>query len=1507
MKKALKIFWTIVVAIAVLLFAAWLLIQLPGVQTFVAKKVASSLEDKFNGRIEFSKVHLKPFNALIIKDLRLLDDNPPVTPDGEVLDTLATAQSISMTFSLKGLFKKEGLHLGRVEVDNGSFTLVIDSLGTNITNFFGAGNKKDKPEKEMGNLFDARKVKVDDFRFRMINLKSAGRVKEYGINWSDMDLTVKELEAHDLSLADGYMKGEVDNLAASEKSGYSFNSLSGKATVGHGRTLVENLRINDRWSDVKMNEFSMSYDSVDSFSNFIDEVRIAGDIRDSRLDFKTLSYFAPSLKDMGINFNVTRGDVDGTVSDLGIKRIDFRETGSGVSGHAEGRITGLPDVNATTLDFNVENLSFNSEGLGRFINGFAPSAKLDLSKSAPGEGLRFNGKVYGKLNELALNGKVDTKSTGSLTANLNMRELVSKGGNRRFSGRVSTDRLDLGKITGIRQLGETTLRGVLDASVGKGGTNLKIDTLFIDKLHALDYDYSNIIATGVYSDKAFDGRLVCNDPNLNLLFQGIFTLSDKTSNGLYKFYANVGYADLNALGLDKRGVSKVSGRVDANYMTVNSGDIIGDLDILDLNLENSQGAHDIGDICIKSHSNGNVHRINLTSSFADGSYVGTKPITGIVKDLKELTIQRELPVILKDTTQRWNRDNYDVRLDVHDARDLLSFVLPGFYVADSTHVRLSVSNNGDVRASVKSPRIAMKKNYIRNLDLAIDNKDGSLNGALTGTEISAGGMLLKNDNITLYASDNHVGFGCFYDNQLDVTDKGEIYLSGEFERDPSGQLLIHGMTLPSNIWFNDEEWIITPTSIEIAGKNINVDNLIASSNEQSLRIDGGYSTTVGDTLNVELVKFNMGLANRFVGEEYGISGRATGHARITSPWKDNAGLMLSMNCDSVKVAGKDVGLLRLGSSLDDDGKLHLIARNELDGNTTIDINGDYFTRQKSLDLRADFNRMEVGYLAPALTSVFSEMGGKMSGRVSLKGKTDNISISGQDTRLDNVLLKVAFTNVPYFATGPFHVNDNGVVFDNISIRDSYDGTGTLSGGILFNHLKNIRMDTRITMDRMEAINMDEYSGQAFYGNVFATGDMTIKGPFNAIQLDINARTAKNGSIHIPIDNASSQANSNLLTFKEAYKEVYVDPYDVMMNRLVAEDRKGQDFGLRLRIVANQNTEAFVEIDRLAGNVLAGRGQGNIDIQVRPNRDVFTINGDYTLNSGNFHFNAMDIAQRDFTLSRGSSVRFNGDIMDSDLDIDGVYTTKASVATLIADTSAVAARRTVNCGIGISGKLREPQLKFSIDVPDIDPTTKSKVESALNTEDKVQRQFISLLISGGFMPDEQSGVVNNTNVLYSNLAEIMAGQLNNILQKLDIPLDLGLNYQSSDSGTNIFDVAVSTQLFNNRVIVNGNVGNRDYRNSAGADVVGDLDIEIKLDKPGQVRLNLFSHSADDYTSYLDNTQRNGVGITYQREFNTFKEFFRSLFMTRKKREQMSRSAPQDRDLHHMMISAPTPNP
>jgi hypothetical protein len=158
------------------------------------------------------------------------------------------------------------------------------------------------------------------------------------------------------------------------------------------------------------------------------------------------------------------------------------------------------------------------------------------------------------------------------------------------------------------------------------------------------------------------------------------------------------------------------------------------------------------------------------------------------------------------------------------------------------------------------------------------------------------------------------------------------------------------------------------------------------------------------------------------------------------------------------------------------------------------------------------------------------------------------------------------------------------------------------------------------------------------------------------------------------------------------------------------------------------------------------------------------------------------------------------------------------------------------------------------------------------------------LSNSFLPDEQSGIVNNSSMFYSNVTEAMANQLSNILHKLDIPLDLGLKYQPTDQGTDIFDVAVSTQLFNNRVVVNGNIGNRQYTSSTKNNVVGDIDIEIKLDRSGALRLTLFSHSADEYTNYLDDSQRNGVGITYQTEFNSFGSLFKNMFSSKKKRQE-----------------------
>ena len=1470
-------------ALSALLFACWILLQTPAAQTFMARKVVQSLESILNGRIEFSRIHIKPFTALVIKDVAVLDDEPVSDWQGKDLDTIARARSIVTTFSLKGLRNDGAIHIKRLSVKDGTFVLAKDGRGSNIGRLVKKQDEQ-KEKKPFSLKFDADRVQIKNFRFRLVNRAGESPLRDYGIDWKNLDIAVQDLMAHDISFKDGRIVGSVKNLQVSEKSGYRILALSGKATIEKGRTCVEDLHLTDRWSDISMNEYVMEYSGIASFSNYMDEVPMTGKIVDSRVDMKSISYFAPSLRRMKSIVNLREADVRGPVKDLSIRNFSFSESFSGVSGTLDGSISGLPDIDRMTMDFRLGALGFTAEGLGQFIRGFAPKAALDLSRFAKGTRFHFSGDAKGTLNRLHAKGDV-TSALGSIKAEVSIKDLINKGKAIGLGGNISTRNLNVGRLAGVKQIGETTLRGTMDMSLGKDQTSLRIDTLSVERLSVLGYDYSNINAAGTYSNNAFDGRIVCSDPNLNFLFQGLFTLSDKTRNGLYKFYASIGYADLHALRLDKRENSKISGRINANYMNISRGDLIGDLDILGLTLENDNGWHEIGDICVKSHSNDNVNRINITSSFISGSYVGTKPFTGLIKDAQALTVQRELPALYNGNILEWKGDEYDLRLDVSDARDILSFLKPGLYIAQGTKVRLNATRDGDMTASVISPRVALGKNFLKDIDMRLDNRDSSLNVTMSCSSASVSGFNLLSDNFMFYAKDNGFGAGFTYDNGTETANKGELYLTGKISRSDDGKLTVNAKTLPSFIWYDDTAWNVSESAICLKGGDVRIDNLCANSSGQSIKVNGGYSSTRNDTLSVNLMRFDLRLLNKFLGDNFGIAGLATGNAIIYSPWESNAGLMMRLVSDSTEVAGRRMGTFRFASSLDD-GKMHVIARNDIDGKRTMNVTGDYILKDHKIDAVADFDGLDAGYLAPVLESVFSEIGGAISGRVMANGTLDSLALSSEGTRFDNVLLKVGFTKVPYYVSGPFSVTDHGLFFDEVSIQDRFDGTGTITGGLLYDHMKDFRMDTRIKMRGIEAIDMTEGDNQAFYGNIFASGDVLVKGPFESILLDVNARTDKNGRIHIPVDNASNDGKNDLLTFKEAFKEVYIDPYEAMMNNMSARSGKGSDFGLKLRVNATQGTEAYVEIDRAAGNVLNGRGQGTIDIEVRPARDLFTINGDYTLRSGDFHFNAMDIAKRDFTISEGSTVRFNGDVMDSDLDIKGIYSTKASVATLIADTTAISARRVVNCGIGVSGKLREPKLSFSIEVPDLDPTTKSRVESALNTEDKVQRQFLSLLISGSFMPDEQSGVVNNTNMLFSNVAEIMAGQLNNMLQKLDIPLDLGLNYQSSESGTNIFDVAVSTQLFNNRVIVNGNVGNREHTSSSSSegDVVGNLDIEIKLDKSGQLRMNLFSHSADDYTSYLDNTQRNGVGIAYQREFNTFREFFRNLFTGRKKREQ-----------------------
>ncbi len=810
--------------------------------------------------------------------------------------------------------------------------------------------------------------------------------------------------------------------------------------------------------------------------------------------------------------------------------------------------------------------------------------------------------------------------------------------------------------------------------------------------------------------------------------------------------------------------------------------------------------------------------------------------------------------------------------------------MPGLYIADSTTARLVINPEGEMSSEIVSSRLAFKDKYIKNLRLDLDNSAGSLNGKIKGSECRVGELSLKQSSVILFAENDHVGAMASFDNSTEARNQGEVLVTGELARNDSGNLTLSGENLLSNLYFNDHAWRISPSTIFWeAGKGVQINSLRIDNADQSIMVDGKYSKTGQDTLLLEISRFDIGSLADIFKPEMGIEGVVSGKMLLRNAADKRHDILVNVSSDSTRIAGQEVGTVRVGSNWDDEtGKVSFAMTNNFNSVQNIHISGSYSPGDRFISAESSFNDFNLACLSPLLSGLADGLTGDLNGQININGDISNPDIESKDARLSDTFFTLGYTDVKYFFNGPFHLDREGLHFDEIAMGDMFDGSGTVGGGILFNNgFQDLTLDTKIRANKLRVLNTEYQEGATYYGTIDADGLVSISGKPGDILIDINATTSNKSDLHISLSGSNKKLQESILVFKEPERFVWVDPYEQMMKTYTESKSKKSNMTFKLNVNVTESLETSLEFAGADGNSISGQGNGLIKLDVQPSRNIFAINGEYTLKSGEVRLSAMGIANKNFSIQDGSNIRFNGDVLESEMDIDAQYSTKVSLATLVSDSTSVSAGRMVNCGIHVFDKLKSPQFDFSIDIPDLDPTIKSRVDNALNTEDKVQRQVIALLVTNSFIPDEQSGIFNNTsNMIFSNMANIMSRQLNNVLDRLEIPVDLGLSYQNVNGGTNIFDVAISTQLFNNRVAVNGAIGNR--KDNSSNDVIGDLDIEVKLDKAGALRMTLFSHSADDYTKYLDRAQRNGLGIAYQKEYKTFKELWKTLF--RKKKDE-----------------------
>lgn len=1461
----------------------------PAVQTFLARRAIAALRDKLGGNITIGKVHIKPFDAVSIQDLVITDEHPYVAPWCAPADTFARINSLSARFSIRGLFYGKAIEIRDAKLKGASIILTTepDPSDTtrsvnNISRIFGLGGEKEEKEKKESDkeIFHVGRIRLSDVSFCMRNYRSHKDDLPGTINWSDLQVRDITLRGRNISMKGKVLKATADLVSFREKSGFEAKRISGKTSVGGGRTVIEDLLIEEGDTKISMPELRMSY--PDGFGGFIDTVDMDAYLDNSAVSMATIGHFSYGLQKMTLRA-LLDGRFHGKVSDFTLEDMRISDLDGGFAATLNGRLYGLPDAQGMNLDASVSDAEFTTGQLSDFIRALAPAAKLNLGKFAPGETLTLDATATGPINALDIDADI-LGAGGSIDAGILLGNLLSKAP-MTISGSLGTSSLNLGTILGNKQLGPVSLRTNVDASLGGGTTTVKVDTLAIERLHFHGHDYKDITAALDMKGKEMAARLSSRDTSLVLsLDAGMAPTKEGATS--YKAKINLDNADLSSLGFVKQDTTKVSLKADADF-SLDKGMYAGTTEIRDLSLTDNRGRHDIGDLTIVGDTLGKKNRISVASNLLGLDYEGTASIMEFVKDAQRLSVRRELSSLFPSEDTLFTGNAYSVSFRIHkDSGKLIRYFAPKAYLADSTAILVDISPTGLLSGTVRSNRLAMGTKYLKKANIAFTNAGGKLSCDLSAGELSVSPILMQGLMLGATADGNALGLDLSFRNDSEMENRGQLIADGLLGRDANDSLTLSATIHKSDLVINSDPWQLAAKGISMAGKHIKVDALTMEGDKKSIAVNGGFSTAYSDSLTLDMDNFNLGLLNTFMKQNLDIQGLATGKAMLLSPVAGGKiGLLAGIRIDSTSVSGHPVGTLEVGSQWDDMvNGFKLALRNTLEGTNKMTTTGYFSPGSGTMDITANFNSFDIGFAETFLTSVFSDFGGKLSGNVRVSGPTKRMELASEGLRLDDAFMTVDFTGVKYWLAGPLSLSSDGVRFEDIALNDGDDGKGIVSGGLLWDHLKDIRMDTRLRFSQMEVLDLPAGANPSFYGTAYAGGNVAITGPFKQLSLVVDANTTKDGDFHIPLSSGGTTAKSDLLTFVDpTEKDEWADPYEARLNAGKKQTSSGGDLSIKLNVNVDEGMKAFIDIDNTSGNTLSASGKGDIEVTVRPSRGIFSLGGNYDITDGDVHLNVLDVAKRDLKIREGSAVRFNGEVMDTDLDLSAAYSVKTNIGTLIADTTSTS-RRAVNAIIGVTGRLSNPQIGFDVEIPDLDPSTQAQVDAALNTDDKKQKQVLSLLVSGGFLPDETSGIVNNTSMLSNSITEIMAGQLNNILQKLNIPLDLGLDYQSTSAGKSIYDVAVSTALFNNRVIVNGTIGNRDYSSGASSDdVVGDLDIEIKIDKQGALRVKLFSHSADQYTSYLDNSQRNGVGVTYQRDFDNFLHFLRRLF-TRKPRRQ-----------------------
>ena len=162
--------------------------------------------------------------------------------------------------------------------------------------------------------------------------------------------------------------------------------------------------------------------------------------------------------------------------------------------------------------------------------------------------------------------------------------------------------------------------------------------------------------------------------------------------------------------------------------------------------------------------------------------------------------------------------------------------------------------------------------------------------------------------------------------------------------------------------------------------------------------------------------------------------------------------------------------------------------------------------------------------------------------------------------------------------------------------------------------------------------------------------------------------------------------------------------------------------------------------------------------------------------------------------------------------------------------------------------------------------------------ELNRQVFSLLLLKSFVTPLQysSGGGNIAgSALAANGTEMLSNRLSGWLSNLTKDVDIGVNYRPGDQvSSDELDVALSKQLLNDRLTVDGNIGYNSNQTNNSSGLIGDVNLEYKLTDDGRYRVKGFNRGNDNtQTATSGGPFTQGVGVFYREEFEAFDDIFK----------------------------------